>query len=76
MGVVYANPHPDIEPSLRNTLVECVVEDTSQKPWTLVNTVTEDSRFSETEVRTALKRLLLEHELRISSTGTVRTPSR
>lgn len=75
MGVVYANSEPDIRSSLRNKILESATEDQSQKPWTLVNSVTEEPSFSEDEARKALKKLMLEGELQIASTGEVRATS-
>jgi len=76
MGVVYANSEPEIPSSLRNEMLESVTGDSSQKPWTLVSSVVEETSFSEDEVRKTLKRLMLKRELEIASTGEVRVPSK
>jgi len=75
MGVVYSDPEPEIEPALRETILENAGEDDRQKPWGLVEIVAQDPEFTEDETRTALKQLMLDGELQITASGEVRATS-
>lgn len=71
MGVTYADPEPDIQDEIRTKIIDLVGEDAHQKPWNLVESVTEEG-FNEEQARRALKELMLEGKVEIASTGEVR----
>jgi hypothetical protein len=72
MGVVYAEKGTDIRSELRTEILDSASRGSRQKPWNLVDSVSESRDFSEEDIRTALKKMMLEGDLEITSTGEVR----
>ena len=70
MGVTYATSKSEIASQLRAQILDVAEEE--KKPWELVHDVRESSDFTEEEAREALKKLTLDGELQIESTGKVR----
>lgn len=75
MGSVYADPDPEIRDSLRTEILETATETEQQKPWNLVESVADETEFSEDDARAALKEMMLDGELEIASSGEVRATS-
>lgn len=75
MGSVYADPDSEIGDSLRTKILETTTEMEQQKPWNLVESVADETEFSEDDARAALKKMMLDGELEIASSGEVRATS-
>ena len=73
MGVVYVDKGSGIQSELRSRILENTSGESPPKPWNLVESVAENSGFSEEDARMALKQMMLDGELEIASTGEVRT---